>query len=243
MFPAQVPVEVPDAGILERLASFEAPTQLECVNYVARLPVLASVPMIILGIVFLLFGWKIHKPLVTANAIGVGILIGALLGDLSGSKNPNIIVFGAIAGGVLFGLLALLLEHGAVSLMGALAGGAIGYGAWIYVVNVAGNPGMVKSAWAGALIGLVALGLLAYANFRLAVKIFSAFQGAIMGVSGIIALLMFQEAAAGCIRESAENNMHFLAALIAVPTVLGFTVQHVTATKKIKKKLKASSSG
>ena len=48
----------------------------------------------------------------------------------------------------------------------------------------------------------------------------------------------FINTTATAIREGAETNAHLLAALVAVPALVGFVVQHICATKKIKKKLK-----
>jgi len=226
-------------GFFEKLADFQVPSQAECVDHLAEAPLVATIPMVIFGVLYLLFGWRLHKPLVTANAIAAGAFIGGLLGELSGKDNPNVPLFGSIAGAVLLGVLAMLLIHGAVCAMGILAGAAMGFGVWVYISNIAGNPSLLRFPWAGALVGLVALGLLAYANFRLAVMIFTAFQGAVMLVVGTTALLLFSESAAGYIRQDAQTNVHLLAALVAVPAVVGLAVQHVVAATKARKKLKA----
>ncbi|MHC4983578.1 MAG: TM7S3/TM198-like domain-containing protein [Planctomycetota bacterium] len=235
--------EMPDIGFLEKLTDFQAPSQVECVNHLAGVSLIVSIPMAMLGVVYLLLGWKLHKPLVTANAIVAGALIGSMLSKLSSSENPNVLMFASIAGGLLLGLLAMILMHGAVSVMGILAGGAIGFGAWTYIARVVGNPALLKYPWAGALVGLVALGLLAFANFRLAVMIFTAFQGSVMIVAGTTAAFLYDQATAATIRQGAQTNEHLLAALVGVPAVVGFVVQYAAAAKKIKKKLKSSSGG
>ena len=179
-----VPVQTPNLSFFDKLVNFQAPSQAECINHLSEAPLVLSIPMVLFGVVYLLFGWRFHKPLVSANAIAAGALIGGMLGNLSGSDNPNVFLFGSIAGAVLLGVLSMLLVHGAVSIMGVIAGAAMGFGAWVYLANVLGNPSLLRYPWAGALVGLVALGLLAYANFRLAVMIFTAFQGSVMLVGG-----------------------------------------------------------
>ena len=229
-----------DTGLFDRLLELQAPSQVECVDRLAEARLVLTMPLAVLGVVYLLLGWKFHKPLVAANAVAAGALAGGMLANASGSDNPNIMVFGSIAGAILLGVLAILLLNGAVSLMGVLAGGAIGFSAWTYVSMLANNPTMQGYPWAGGLIGLVALGLLAYANFRLAVMIFTAFQGAVMLVAGATSLLLSHDGTAESIRTSAQSNAHLLAALVGVPAVVGFAVQYVVTAKKLKKKLKGS---
>ena len=116
----------------------------------------------------------------------------------------------------------------------------MGCAAWGYAASCADNPTLADYAWAGGLVGLVALGLLAYANFRLTVMIFTAFQGAVMAVAGAVALLMLHEMTRERVHWAAESNFHLMAAAVAVPAVIGFTLQYAAAKKKIKKKLKSS---
>ncbi len=234
------PVGVPDVSFLERLSEFQVPTQVECLDYLSRVPIMVSVPMLIGGVVYLLFGWKLHKLLVVANAMIAGAVGGALLGQMADGDKAGIVAFGAAAGGLMFGVLALPLIRGAVSLTGMIAGGLIGFVGWEHAVQAAGRPELADHAWTGALIGCVALGLLAYANFRLAVMIFTAAQGAAMTVAAAVSLLLLNEETCDIVRGAAENGFHLAAAAVVVPAVIGLALQHADASKKIRRKLKPS---
>jgi hypothetical protein len=159
---------------------------------------------------------------------------------MTAGEGNGVILFGAAAGGVVCGILAWPLMRGAVSITGALAGAVTGFGAWAYATRLLGYDHLAPHAWAGALVGLVGLALLAYANFRLAVMLFTAVQGSIMAAGGTMSLLMLHEQLNDVIRHTARNNAHLLAAVFVLPALVGFAIQHVTASRKIKKKLRAS---
>ncbi|MFW6133875.1 MAG: hypothetical protein ACOC8F_08265 [Planctomycetota bacterium] len=231
--------ETVGSDIFSRLA---APSQVECVDYLGRAPLILSVPMLIVGLAYLAFGWKLHKLFVIANAAAAGAIGGAVLtGMTAGEAEHGAILFGAAAGGVVCGVLAWPLMRGATSLTGAVAGAVMGFGAWVYGTRVAGYHDLTQHAWAGALVGLVGLALLAYANYRLAVMLFTAVQGSIMVAGSAVSLLMLHEQLDATIRRAATTNAHLLAAVFILPALVGFAVQHAAASRKLKKKLKSAS--
>jgi hypothetical protein len=233
------PPDIPQTDLADKLANLELPAPGECLDALAELPPTVALALLVAGAVYLLAGWRLHKLLVIVNATAVGAAAGAMLGDLTGGEGGGVVMFAAAAGGLMLGVLALPLMKGAVCLTGVAAGAAVGYMGWAYVTGMIGKPELADNAWAGALVGLTSLGLLAYANFRLAVMIFTAVQGAVMAVAGVVSLLMLNDYTNESVRWAADHNLHMLAAAFVAPAVIGLALQHAAASKKIKKKLKS----
>ncbi len=222
-------------GFVDCVLSGHVPTRQEYVQYLEALDPLQAVLAVVVGLVYMLAGWKIFKVLVIANAALLGFVIGHVLGNLA-KPEGNLTIITAIAGALLFGILAWPLMKYAVGVMGGLVGAFAGFFLWRYLAAAVGNETIGQHAWAGGLIGLMALGMLAFVILRLTVILFTAFQGSVMGLSGVLALMLRQESIRVDIEEAIMNNMHMMPFLLAVPTVIAAVVQYVTLSKKSKKK-------
>ena len=194
--------------------------------------------LVICGVVYLGYGWKIFKMLVVINAGFVGILAGAYLGagysDAHGGQHMELI--SGVTGGILLAVLAWPLMKYAVSIMGGLAGSFLGYGLWIYLTTILDRPDLSRHAWVGALIGLLVLGMLAFIIFRLTVIVFTCVQGAVMTVAGLLAMVLKYQPAAEELQNRLLPNPHLLPLLVAVPAVIGFFIQYTAAAEKAKTK-------
>jgi len=224
-------------GLLSKLLSGEIPSKLEFINTVANMDPLQAVLILAAGLFYLLQGWKVFKILVVANAAALGATLGWFIG--SALDGQNISLFGGIAGAMLFAVISWPLMKYAVSLMGLLVGGLLGYSVWGYVAKAAGQSGLAEYSWAGAIIGLIALGMLAFVVFQLTIMIFTSFQGALMCTSAVLALLMQYGPAGMDLQQSLNNELHLLPLVIGVPTVIGFACQYSAVAKKAKKKRRA----
>jgi len=220
--------------VIQKIASFQMPTQEEYVSWLQTMHLGMAMVLFICGLVYLLQGWKIFKMLVIVNAAVLGAFVGSQLDRLL--EGENIALFGTVAGGLLFGVLSWPLMKFAVSIMGGLAGSFLGYGAWQYIATAANRPQMSEHAWAGALIGLITLGLLAVVIFRTVVMIFTSIQGSLMTVSGIVALVIRLEMMRTRLLPSLRSNIHLLVLLVGVPAVIGFAFQYAAISKVLKKK-------
>lgn len=223
------------AGNLEQL---QVPSQEQFVNSLSSLEPLWACLLLASGLIYLLQGWKIFKVLVALNAAMLGAAVGAKLAVMAGGGR-NMPVFAAIGGGLVLAVLAWPLMKYSISVMGALAGSFVGFGVWQYAAQIAQKPGLLEYAWTGALVGLVTLGLLAFVIFRFVVITFTAFQGSVMTVSGIVGLLLKYDGIAEPVNNALLNNVHLLPLLVGVPAVIGFAVQNTAAIKKVQKKRKA----
>jgi hypothetical protein len=231
---------VPQPGaFVDTIQAGRIPSQQEFVQYLSDMDPLKAVLLVAVGLVYMLYGWKVFKMLVIANAAVIGIVLGAMIGRAS-PTTPNLPTFAAVAGGLLLAVLAWPLMKYAVSLMGALIGSLVGYGLWRYVAEAAGQITLSQYAWAGGLLGLVTLGMLAFVIFQISVMIFTSVQGTVMTVSGILALLLHYPSIRLDLQNSLSTEMHLLPLLIAVPAAIGFIFQDAAFSKKAKKKKPAA---
>ncbi len=236
MFLAQTTTRTNASNFLDRL---EIPTQAEYIDYVSSAGLLTGAVLLACGLVYLLQGWKTIKALIVINAAVIGAFAGTHLGSML--RGANAPLYCGIAGAVLLGALALPTFKYALSVMGGLAGAVLGYVTMQYLGDAVNRPALAENAWAGALIGLILLGLLAFALFRLAVVVLTSIQGATMTVTGLLALLMKHGTLATNLEDSLLSNVHLIPLLILVPSAIGFIVQESAVAKKAAKKRRRSS--
>jgi len=218
--------------IFDYIGSLDFPTRAELIADLEATGDLQAVILALAGVPFLILGFKCFKALVVINAAGIGGLCGMYVGVLSKSQNMPLLL--GLAGAVLLGTLAWKTIKYCVCVMGALAGGLLGYGLWHFVASALGRPGLTGHSWAGGLVGMVAVGMLAFIIFRTAVMIFTAVQGSLMIVAGALAVLLPNDS----IRNSLVNNDYVLNILVGVPAAVGFVYQHSEEAGKIRKKRK-----
>ncbi len=170
--------------------------------------------LVLLGVVYLLFGYNIYKGLIVLNAAVLGAAVGATLGEGVHSELPL-----AIVGGVAAAAITWPMMKWAVAIMGGLFGALIGAGLW----RMCGLE--VGFQWAGALIGLISLGLLTFILFRGCVMMYTSLQGAMMLITGLLGLTYKYQDLAPRITESMALKPFLLPLAIFVPTIIGLVYQ------------------
>jgi hypothetical protein len=224
--------------MLPRLA---VPTGEELVSWLGSLSLVAALLMLAVGLVYLLQGWKIVKGAIVLNAAAVGALAGGMLGSII--EDDQAWFYGALAGAVLLGTLAWPTYRYTAGAMGGVLGGVMGFATWRYVADTFNRPDLTEHAWAGAVIGLVFLGMLAFVLFRLTIILITSCQGAFMTVGGGVALLMKHHSLSPHVQQGLLGSAHVLAVLLLVPSAIGLIVQDAAAIKKANKKRKSGGSG
>ncbi len=219
-------------GLVEKFQSIEMPTVDNIISTLQSMELWLAFLLLVLGLVYLLMGWKAFKILVIANCAALGAAVGYTLGAKQGGNMP---LFAGGAGGLLLAVLSWPLMKCAISLMGAIAGGLLGWAAWHYVASTTGEGELVKYAWAGAALGVIALGLLGLVAQKFVVKAFTSLQGAVMSVAGGLAIAMMNDSANEELTKLIRENHHILPLMVAVPALIGFTFQYVGSAKKAKK--------
>lgn len=226
--------DVPAADFLNKLHQWQMPSQNEFVSYLTNLGTVQSVILLACGLVYLLYGWKVFRVLVMVNAALLGAALGSKLGmTLQGQNMP---LFCGLAGAVVLGAMSWPLMKYAVCLMGGLAGAFLGFAVWNSITKAAGATAINNYAWVGALLGLIVMGLLAFIVFRVTIVIFTALQGSLLTVSGLVALLMLSDSLKGNILRALNDNPHLLPLLVFVPAIIGIVFQMTTSDKGPAKK-------
>jgi hypothetical protein len=208
------------------------PTQHEYLQSVIQMHPLAAVALAGCGVACLLLGFKFFKYIVLANAAAIGTFIGWQLGTLLEDTNPNMPLYGAAAVALLLACASWPLMKGAVGMMGGLAGALMGYGVWFYVARATGQHALMQYPWAGAIIGGILLGMLSFPAFKAVVVIFTAFEGSVVAVTGVVSLLARAESLHDAVIGPLKSSLYLLPLVIVLPTLLGLTVQYSSGKKK-----------
>lgn len=192
---------------------------------VTMLSWLQAVIAISFGVVYLFYGWRIFKLLVVICFGLVGLFVGINIGSRFGSE-----ILGGIAGLAILAGVSIPLMRWAVCILGAIAGGLITSGIW-YSVELP-----EKYMAAGAIIGIVAGGMISFIVLRVAVMLFTSFGGGILIVTGLLALVHLYETIQQTPSdktvptETAKtmfyNDHWFLPALLMAATLIGVIVQN-----------------
>ena len=111
----------------------------------------------------------------------------------------------------------------AVALMGGLVGGVIGAGIWQ-------SFGLETAyAWTGAMMGLIFFGLLSFILYRGSIMMYTSFQGSIMLVFGLLALILKYQEIGLPLASKMTVNSFLLPIFVLIPTILGILYQQANA--------------
>ena len=176
-----------------------------------------AVVLILVGIVYLLFGFSIAKVLVTINAGTIGGWVGAILGERT--AGPGAAVPAAVVCGLLSATAAWPTLKGSVAVLGGLLGAVLGVAIW-RLSDLDPTFG-----WSGGLTGLVLCGLLSLILFRPCVITYTSLQGAAMVVFGTLALLLKHDEMGPSLASQLVGKPLLLPMSIFVPTLAGYIYQ------------------
>lgn len=208
--------------IFERIDSLAHPETL--IGALEQTGVVVAAIFVAVGLTCLLQGYKLYKIVVLMTALALGVAVGYKLGQ---TIEAEVIAAGCL--GVMLAVIAWPFMKFAVALCGGLAGAFIGANAWSAVaeqINASGAVSLPPDAyWAGALIGLILLGLLSFILFELSVVVFTSISGSTLAVLGIIALLLQVPAWHHAVADAIQANPLVVPMLVVVPAVIGLVLQ------------------
>lgn len=190
------------------------PGQVDLLNWCQTMSPGVATLLVLGGLLYLVFGWYAYKLLVTLNAALVGAYLGALIGHRGGSAAA-----GACVGAFLAAAIAFPLIKYSIAFMGGVYGAVLGASIWR---TAALDPSL---AWAGALSGLIAFGLLAFIVFRGSVIMYMSLQGSVMLIFGILGLIYKYQDIAPQITEKMTVKPFLLPLSILIPALLGLIYQ------------------
>ena len=180
------------------------------------------------GVVYLLYGWRIFRVLVVISFGMIGMFLGIMAGQKFGSGNPEgptvYVVWGGLIGTALLAFLSVPLMKWCVSFLGAVAGGVITSGIW-YACNLPD-----QYIWAGAIIGVVAGGMISFILLKASVMLFTSLGGSLISVIGILALIHEYELSLSepthYVEDLVFTQSWFLPVVLIIPTLIGILIQN-----------------
>lgn len=212
--------------------SEQAPTAASHVNEARKLLYdlvidthwLFALLMLSVGIVYILYGWRIFRALVVISFGFIGMFLGMLTADKLLSSE-HALMWGGVIGMGLFAAIAVPLMKWCVSVLGAIAGGILTSGIWI-ALNLSDNylP-------AGFIVGFIAGGLISFIMLKISVMLFTSLGGSLITVTGLLALLHQYDKVvlqSEILYADRLINTHawFLPVAIIIPTILGMLLQN-----------------
>ena len=221
----------------------------ELIPELAQLGEVWAIVFVVIGMVCLLNGYKFHKVL----TVGMVVVLGSMLGYWVGLEihGPPFVVAGCI--GTLLAVMAFPLMKYAVAVLGGLSGAFIGSNLWAgfgrvldttaaeratqYGQEAAAEQLLVKFAnvmpadmyWIGALIGLVACGIAAFALSKITIHMFTSVSGSTIAVFGVIALLLSVDMFSETVASELTKSALIIPMLVFVPAAIGFVLQEISS--------------
>jgi hypothetical protein len=187
-------------------------------QHVITLDLIEALTFIAFGTVWLFYGWRIFKILVT---ICFGIL-GMVLGVWANQQliSGNSFWLGLICA-VFFAVLSVPFMRWGVSFLGAISGAALMAGA-----TVALGLHDQKLILAGAIIGLVAGGMISFIIFKIAVILFTSFGGSVLVAVGALAVICHHLMSQEEFKTFVLRNQWFVPAVVLIPMAIGIFLQN-----------------
>lgn len=169
------------------------------------------------GVVCLFYGWRIFRILVAISFALIGLFVGIYTNNVLIGGNG---IWLGIICMVLFAVVSIPMMRWCVCLLGAAAGGVVTGGAWLALSLPQ------QYIWAGALVGVVAGGMISFIVFKIAVMLFTSLAGSGLVTVGFLAIMYRYLGAAEKVEELVLVNTWFLPTMLAVPAALGIILQN-----------------
>jgi hypothetical protein len=186
--------------------------------YIISLNLVEAVTFISFGAVCLFYGWRVFKILVVISFALLGLFLGFSITDKIVGLNSQL--WGGLVGMVLLAVLSVPLMKWAVCLLGAAAGGILSSGIW-YASGLT-----ERYILAGALIGMVAGGMISFIVFKVAIILFSSLGGSCLIVVGSLAILYLYPQTSERLEEIIFTKKWFLPTVLTAPTLIGVILQN-----------------
>ena len=196
----------------------------ELPDLIGRIDLPVAALLVPLGVVSLLYGFRIFKGVVVVYS-SVGGAAGGWWLVTEGLGRPDLWWAGLLGGAVLMAALAWPLVKVFVGVYGAVAGGLAGYA----VTQAVGDQ---RTILIGVGIGVLLGAVLAAVVFRLMVILMTSVLGAHMAVIGVVAMLYHVDRVAAPLRESFGERTYLLPLVVAVPALVGVIYQLSRSEKR-----------
>jgi len=187
-------------------------------QHITSLQAFEALILIAFGSICLFYGWRIFKILVIICFSFLGLAIGWFFTQkFINGLDP---LWGAVVGMVVLGVCAVSLIKWAVCALGAIAGGVVTGGIW----HAAGLSD--QYIWAGALIGIVAGGMISFIIFKISIMLFTSLGGSILIMTGVLTLLYLWPQTQQNLEQWFFFKQWFLPVIIIIPAFAGLYIQN-----------------
>jgi hypothetical protein len=207
--------------LMNNAVNLQFPGRGDFVGMAEGLGLFQAAVLLLIGGIYLVYGYRVFQALVIVNAAIIGLLLGMHLGQYAHAP-----LAGALIGGIALAILAWPLLKAAVVIMSGLAGAAVGYAVW---ASATGNP---SQAWMGGLIGLVAFGALALLLFKPTIMLLTSVQGAILAGAGILGLLFLNDSIRATLAAPLAQKPFYLEIGLICLTAIGFIFQAMSSAAR-----------
>jgi hypothetical protein len=213
-------LSVDQKGTFSSVMPIQWPHQGDLLSWCQQMTPGVATVLIMSGIIYLMFGFRIFKAIVLLNAAVLGGYAGAMIP----TDHHETSIAAALICAVFAAAVAWPTMKYAVALMGGVFGAALGASIW-HTVDL--DPHLV---WAGAMVGLVGFGLFSFILFRGSVMMYTSLQGSFMLVFGLLGLIYKYQQLGPKVTTHLSEESFLLPAAIFIPAVVGLIFQqHHTA--------------
>jgi hypothetical protein len=166
-------------------------------------------PLVVVGVGLMLFGWRVWKVAVVMSYAVIGAGLAAWIKGPCDQLWPYM-----LGGAIALGALSYKPITLAVSLLGGAVGGFIVM-LCFETIGLRGTP-----LWAAGAAALIACTSVSYLNRQHIIIIVTAFQGAVLVLSGLTAWVMASYWLYDAFQSLTTDSMIVLPFMLAVPTVM-----------------------
>jgi len=187
-------------------------------QHVTTLDLVEALTFISFGAVWLFYGWRIFKILVTICFGMLGLVVGIWANQQL--IDGNSFWLGLICA-MFFAILSVPFMRWGVSALGAISGAILAAGATLAL-------GLYdqKLILAGSLIGLVAGGMISFIIFKIAVIMFTSLGGSVLVAVGALAVMCHHLMSQDQFRTFVFQNPWFIPTIVLVPMAIGVFLQN-----------------
>lgn len=191
------------------------PVQSDVLMWCQDMGIGTAILLILMGGVYLLYGFNWHRTLVMINAVIVGGYAGAMFGNRFG----GFALAGAFVGAGVAAAIGWPLLKWTVAVIGGICGAVFGAILWL-------SAGLEPSfAWAGALMGMIFFGMLSFILFRGSIIMYTSLQGSMMLVIGLLGLAYKHADLAPTLNANILRQPLLMPVAVLVPAILGLIFQ------------------
>ncbi|UCG17008.1 MAG: hypothetical protein JSV19_03025 [Phycisphaerales bacterium] len=175
---------------------------------------LVGLPLCAVGLALALGGWRLWKVSVVGTFALIGGVLGVLLADKPGDQGLY-----AIAGAALLGVGSFPPANYSIAVLGGLISAGITH-MTLSPLSIGGWP-----LWIAVGLAFAVCTALSYVYLRQVIVIVTSFEGAVLVVSGMVALVSEVPQLFKFFRGISADYWFFVPFLLLVPTVVGCMLQ------------------